>query len=222
MTPGDLGVMIPGEEARRPRFQKIANVAEKISEWAADRPVSTTFERPEQHYVPSADGCWGSEAVDASTIRHTLRLGDTPSAVSMFGYFRARKISFLGNSFDYKASWSYLRRLHETGELLALATKHNVHPSDLVLIFSTSESKGYTHLLLQTAGRRETLLNEVGAKDGVLYYFENFAAAQGELNGYWSAINSPGNPLFGASPLAPGTEWGWEYFEDGLKVEIGR
>jgi hypothetical protein len=69
MTPGDLGVMIPGDEARRPRFQKIANVAEKISEWAADRPVSTTFERPEQHYVPSADGCWGSEAVDASTIR---------------------------------------------------------------------------------------------------------------------------------------------------------
>ncbi|KAJ7762629.1 hypothetical protein B0H16DRAFT_1529436 [Mycena metata] len=229
MTPGDLGVMVPGEDPKRPCFQKIGNVADKINEWSSDHgltlPVSTTYpEFAEQQYIPSDANlsCWSSEAVDASTIRHSLRPGSAQPGTLKFGYSRARRIFRLGDSWNYNASWSYLRHLQETGELDALATEHNIHPSDIMLIFSTSESKGYTHIILKTAERPYRLLNEVGAKDGVLYYFENLVAAEGELHGYWSASEQPGDPLWGASPRALGTEWGWEHSDEGFKVEIAR
>ncbi|KAF7347138.1 hypothetical protein MVEN_01468100 [Mycena venus] len=226
VSPGDLGVMIPGGHPRRPCFQKITNFAGKINEWLTAQgvvqPVTTTYpEYAEQQYVPfDSGGCWSFEVVDASTIRHSLRLLSTTSL--KFGYSRARRISLLGNSFDYNGAWKYLRLLSETGELAALAIENNIHPSDLMLIFSTSESKGYTHLIFQTPEKRDKLLAEVGAKDGVLYYFENLGAAEGELYGYWSGVEKPGDPLWGASPRAPGTEWGWEHSDDGFGVEIGR
>jgi hypothetical protein len=264
VTPGDLGVMIPGD-ARRPVFQKIMNLATKINELSAaegqKQPVMTTSpESAEQQYFPS-DGepsYWSSEAVDASTMRsafnleqahshliflcrHSLRLGNIPIATqSGVGYFRARKLSYLGNSWNYHAAWNYLRHLRKTGELLALATEHKIHPADLILsefllinisipsaktvgkVFSTSQHRGYTHIMLNTSERRDDLLSQVGAKDGVLHYFENLAAGEGELNGYWSASEKPGDPLWGASPRAPGTEWTWEYSDTDFKVEIGR
>ncbi|KAJ7886919.1 hypothetical protein B0H13DRAFT_2342656 [Mycena leptocephala] len=229
VTPGDLGVMIPGNDARRPVFQKIMNLATKINELSAAEgqklPVMTSPEYAEQQYFPS-DGepsYWTSEAVDASTIRHSLRLGDIPIATpSGVEYSRGRKISLLGNSFNYYAAWNYLRHLHKTGELLALATERKIHPADLILIFSTSEHRGYTQFMLNTSERRDDLLSQVGAKNGVLHYFENLAAGEGELNGYWSASEKPGDPLWGASPRAPGTEWAWEYSDTDFKVEIGR
>jgi hypothetical protein len=80
VTPGDLGVMIPGNDARRPVFQKIMNLATKINELSAAEgqklPVMTSPEYAEQQYFPS-DGepsYWTSEAVDASTIRSPFHL----------------------------------------------------------------------------------------------------------------------------------------------------
>ncbi|KAF7341022.1 hypothetical protein MSAN_02087900 [Mycena sanguinolenta] len=227
VSPGDLGVMLPGDDPRCPRFQKIANVAEEMNKWLADQgkiqPVSTTFPEfsdSERRYSPPDR--WSSTAVDATTMLHSLRLGDAPSTIPHFTYSRARRLCLLGKSFNYDATWNYLRHLRDTGDLLDLATEHNVHISDLILIFSTSESKGYTHLVFETFERRERLLREVGAKDGVLHYFENLAPSEGELYGYWSASDKPGNPLFGPFPRVPGAEWGWEYSDDGFKTEIGR
>jgi hypothetical protein len=81
VTPGDLGVMIPGDDARRPVFQKIMNLATKINELSTAEgqklPVMTTSpEYAEQQYFPS-DGepsYWNSEAVDASTMRSAFNL----------------------------------------------------------------------------------------------------------------------------------------------------
>lgn len=156
VTPGDLGVMVPGEDPKRPCFQKFGNVADKINKWSSDHgltlPVSTTYPKfAEQQYIPSDTNlpCWSSVAVHASTIRsaftynlcsilnvprrHSLRPGNAPPGTLKFGYSRARRISLLGDSWNYDASWSYLRHLHETGELDALATEHNIHPSDIML-----------------------------------------------------------------------------------------
>ncbi|KAJ6541529.1 hypothetical protein B0H19DRAFT_316849 [Mycena capillaripes] len=226
VAPGDLGVMIPGDDPSRPRFRTIVNLAVKMNEWLSEQgqiqPVTKTYpEYAEQQYYPSY--YWSSEAVDTTTTRHSLRLGSTPMPTApKIVYSRARRISLLGESFNYHASWSYLRHLHESGELRAIALEHNIHPADLMLIFSTSESRGYTHLILRTAERRDALLAEVGAQNGVLYFFENLAAAEGELNGYWSAVEKPGNPLWGASSRSPGAAWGWEHSDGDFKVEIGR
>ncbi|KAJ6628526.1 hypothetical protein B0H10DRAFT_1940364 [Mycena sp. CBHHK59/15] len=207
VTPGNLGVMIPGDDPRRPYFQKIGNIAEEINAWLSNQgrmlPVSTTYlEYGKEQYIPSAGAgsCWSSEIIDTSTIRHSLQLGSAPQEISKFGYSHARRISLLGNSSNYHASWSYLRHLHETGKLRALAGEHNIHPSDLMLstfpfitsyssfaqfsaVFWTSERKGYLYLMLQNESRRDKFLKEVGARDGVLHYFESLAAAEGELYG---------------------------------------
>ncbi|KAJ6489983.1 hypothetical protein C8R45DRAFT_929272 [Mycena sanguinolenta] len=242
VSPGHLGAMLPGDDPRRPRFQKIANLADEMNKWLAYQgmilPVITTFPESadsEQTYSPS-DG-WSFAAVDANTMLRSLRLGNAPSTTSNFAYSRGRRLCLLGKYFDYEAAWNYLRHLRDTGDLLDLATKHDVRASDIIFnafrsciyfllnfgaVFSPSESKGYTSLSFATVERRKSLLDEVGAKDGVLYYFENLAAVEGELHGYWSASDKPGNPLFVAFSRAPGTEWGWEYSDDGFKIEIAR
>ncbi|KAK7063477.1 hypothetical protein R3P38DRAFT_2593112 [Favolaschia claudopus] len=230
IMPGDLVIMVPGADPKHPRFRKIANYAKEIRQWSLEQgdslPVTTTFpEYAEQQYrPPGSEMFWSSESVDASTMRHSLRIGSIPadSLGIRYVYSRAQKISLLGNSWNYNAAWKYLRSLHQSGELSTLAAKHKVHPSDILLVFSTSESKGYTNLTIKNVERRDKLLVHTGAKDGVLHYFENLAATDSELHGYWSASEQPGNPLFGAIPRAAGPEWGWEYSEEGLNVEIGR
>ncbi|KAJ7760080.1 hypothetical protein DFH07DRAFT_816814 [Mycena maculata] len=138
VSPGDLGIMIPGDDPRCPRFRKIANLAENIQEFLADDgqtlPVTTSYpEYAEQQYVPS-DASWSSEIVDASTIRHRLRFEDAPIGTQKFVFSRARKISLLGDSsWDYHGAWSYLRHIQDTGELLALAAEHDTPPEDLML-----------------------------------------------------------------------------------------
>ncbi|KAJ7463763.1 hypothetical protein FB451DRAFT_460022 [Mycena latifolia] len=226
-TPGDLGIMIPGDDPRRPRFKKIVNLTVNIQAWLSELgqapPMVTSYpEYAEQQYVPS-DSCWSSDPLDALTIRHTLRLGSASiSEPSMFVFSRARRISLLGNSWNYHAAWSYLRHISNTGELSALAAEHHIDPEDLILTFSSSQSKGYAHIILKTAERRGDLLAEVGAKGGLLYYFENLAAVEGELCGYWSSCEAPGQPLWGGLPQSPGPDWGWEYSDGDFKVEIGR
>ncbi|KAJ7511683.1 hypothetical protein B0H11DRAFT_711521 [Mycena galericulata] len=227
VEPGDLGIMIPGDDPKRPRFQKITNVAVNIHEWLGANtqtiPIVTSYpDYAEHQYVPSDGTCWSSERVNASTMRHSLRMGNAPTSTLKFVFSRARKITLMGNSWDYNGSWSYLRHMRATGELQALATAHSIASEDLMLIFSSSQSEGYTHLIFKSTERRKALPGDVGATDGCLYYFENLLAVEGELCGYWSASENPGNPLWGGVARAEGPEWGWEHSDGDFKVEIGR
>ncbi|KAJ7075613.1 hypothetical protein B0H15DRAFT_653404 [Mycena belliarum] len=224
VSPGDLGIMVAGADPKRPRFQKIANFAGKIqTEWSTGcgSAVTSYPEYAEQQYFP-ADGCWSSDIIDPLTMCHTLRIGSPINAQARFTYSRARQISFLGDAWNYETAWSYLRHLSETGELSALAIEHKVDQGDLIFVFSTSQTKASTEVILNTADRRDALLSEVGAQGASLYFFENLAAVEGELHGYWAASKTPGTPLWGGTPRAEGPEWGWEHSDKGFKVEIGR
>ncbi|KAJ7683137.1 hypothetical protein B0H17DRAFT_1228802 [Mycena rosella] len=199
--PSDLGLMLPGD------------FRQWFSEQGQTLPMVTSYpEYAEQQYIPTNNpACWSSETVDSSTIR----LADT---------YLSANVGVKILSADILCDSEALRLAPNlnTGELSVLATLHNVNPDDLILIFSTSESKGYTHIILETIERCDALLTEVGAKDRLLCYFENLAAGEGELHGYWSSSEAPGQPLWGGSPRAQGPDWGWEYSYGDFKVEIGR
>lgn len=69
---------------------------------------------------------------------------------------------------------------------------------------------------------RDLVLLNTGAKDGKLYYYDNIAAREGEVVGYWSASDQPGSMLWPPSADALGTEWGWVHKLEGLEVEVKR
>jgi hypothetical protein len=76
-NPGDLGIMIPGDDPKRPQFKKILNVAADIHESLGEQgqtvPVMTSYpEWAEQQYIPTNAELWSSEVVDGSTIRRAF------------------------------------------------------------------------------------------------------------------------------------------------------
>ncbi|KAJ7656871.1 hypothetical protein DFH06DRAFT_1198767 [Mycena polygramma] len=77
VAPGDLGIMVPGDDSKRPVFQKIANIAGEMNVWLSEQGntplVATNYpaEYAEQRYDPPGGdpAFWSSEVMDTFTIR---------------------------------------------------------------------------------------------------------------------------------------------------------
>jgi hypothetical protein len=83
----------------------------------------------------------------------------------------------------------------------------------------------------------EGALQHMGISDGKLYFFENLAAPEGSVYGYWSPSPEPipdfwsnscaSTPYETAWPLPPrarppGPYWGWRYTNPYLEVEVSK
>lgn len=91
-------------------------------------------------------------------------------------------------------------------------------------VFSYSKNLPYTILTLKCDDQNERgdILQSIGAENGILYYFEDPSAMEGQVQGYWSTSCDPGQPLWPPSPNAPGPSWAWFYTDDKFEIEISR
>jgi hypothetical protein len=92
-------------------------------------------------------------------------------------------------------------------------------------VFSYSKNLPYTVLTLKCGddwSKRSAVLQSVGAEIGILYYFEDPSAVEGQIQGYWSMSPDPGQPLWLPSPDVPGPACAWFYTDDIFHVEISR
>jgi hypothetical protein len=74
-----------------------------------------------------------------------------------------------------------------------------------------------------TLSQRNAVLADAGFPDGILYYFENRSAEEGDVHGYWSGSPEPGKPVWPPMLDAPGPVWAWCHGDDNFEeVTVSR